>query len=633
MQVLPYSLFTDFDISLFRAGKHFKLYEKLGSHLVEKDGVAGVYFSVWAPDADAVFVMGQFNGWNQRSHALHVRWDGSGIWEGFISELGKGELYKYAIQSKTGEMLEKGDPFARFWEVPPKTASIVWDAQYDWKDQNWLKNRREKSGQAQPISIYELHVGSWMKIHGEGNRSLSYPELADKLIPYILQMGFTHVEFMPIMQHPFFQSWGYQITGYFATDSRFGTPEDFKYLVDRLHEAGIGVILDWVPSHFPGDAHGLYKFDGSHLYEHADPKKGYHPDWTSYIFNYGRHEVRSFLISNALFWMDEYHVEGLRVDAVASMLYLDYSRKAGEWEPNEYGGNENLEAVQFLKELNDAVHEHFPDGLMTAEESTSWAGVTAATKYGGLGFDRKWMMGWMHDTLNYLQRDTIYRGHHQSELTFSLLYAFTEKFTLPLSHDEVVHGKGSLLSRMPGDEWQKFANLRLLFGYMFTHPGDKLLFMGSEIGQGREWDLDHGIEWHLTDYPMHAGVQAWLSDLNKVYRDTPALWAENFSPEGFEWIAADDTRNSVLAYLRKNGSDQVLVVCNFSPNTMENYKIGVPFPGQWQEIANSNHEKYGGSGGQNGLLEASLDGQHGKNYSISMRLMPLAVMIFVLAEK
>ncbi|HHB79045.1 MAG TPA: 1,4-alpha-glucan branching protein GlgB, partial [Saprospiraceae bacterium] len=419
MTVIPHSLFTEFDISLFKSGKHFKLYEKLGSHLVEVNGEQGVYFSVWAPDADSVSVMGRFNHWNADSHALNVRWDGSGIWEGFIPGLGNGELYKYGIRAKSGEILEKGDPFARFWEVPPKTASIVWDVEYDWTDGHWLKNRHDKAAAPQPISIYELHMGSWMKIHVEGNRSLSYREMATKLIPYVQKMGFTHVEFMPVMQHPYFQSWGYQITGYFASDSRFGRPEDFMYLVDKLHEAGIGVILDWVPSHFPGDAHGLYQFDGSHLYEHADPKKGYHPDWTSYIFNYGRHEVRSFLISNALFWIDCFHVEGLRVDAVASMLYLDYSRKEGEWEPNQYGGNENLEAVHFLQELNNALHQHFPDALTIAEESTSWSGVTAPTEYGGLGFDRKWMMGWMHDTLRYLQRDPIYRGHHQSELTFS----------------------------------------------------------------------------------------------------------------------------------------------------------------------------------------------------------------------
>ena len=633
MAVIPHSLFTEFDISLFQSGKHFKLYEKLGSHPITLNGEQGVYFAVWAPDAESVSVMGGFNYWDSGSHPLYARWDGSGIWEGFIPVLGKGELYKYGIRAKSGELLEKGDPFARFWEIPPKTASIVWDADYQWADEKWLKNRQKRVGQPQPMSVYELHIGSWMKVHDEGNRSLSYRELVDKLIPYIQEMGFTHVEFMPVMQHPYFQSWGYQITGYFASDSRFGTPEDFMFLVDQLHAAGIGVLLDWVPSHFPGDAHGLYKFDGSHLYEHADPRKGYHPDWTSYIFNYGRHEVRSFLISNALFWVDCFHVEGLRVDAVASMLYLDYSRKEGEWIPNEHGGNENFEAVHFLKELNDAIHQHHPGAMTIAEESTSWSGVTAPTEYGGLGFDRKWMMGWMHDTLRYLQRDTIYRGHHQSELTFSLLYAFTEQFVLPLSHDEVVHGKGSLISRMPGDEWQQFANLRLLFGYMFTHPGDKLIFMGGEIGQQKEWDLDHGIEWHLTDYPMHAGVQKWLAKLNEVYKETPALWTVNFDLEGFEWLAADDTSNSVLVYLRKNEEDQVLVVCNFSPNAIENYQIGVPSKGKWQEIANSNQEEYGGSGLVNGQLTARKAFQHGKNYSISINLSPLAVMIFVLAEK
>lgn len=630
MAVVPHSLFTDFDISLFREGRHFRLYEKLGSHPMEVDGQKGVYFAVWAPDADGVAVVGRFNHWVAGDHPLNVRWDGSGIWEGFIPDLGNGELYKYAIRTKTGEIIEKGDPYARFWEVPPKTASIVWDEDFKWTDKKWLQSRLDQAGQPQPMSVYELHIGSWMKIHDEGNRSLSYRELVDQLIPYIQKMGFTHVEFMPVMQHPFFQSWGYQITGYFASDSRFGTPEDFKFLVDKLHEAGIGVILDWVPSHYPGDDHGLYKFDGSHLYEHADPQKGYHPDWTSYIFNYGRHEVRSFLISNAMFWVDQFHVEGLRVDAVASMLYLDYSRKEGEWDTNEYGGNENLEAVHFLKELNDAIHKHHPGALTIAEESTSWSGVTAPTEYGGLGFDRKWMMGWMHDSLRYLQRDTIYRGHHQSELTFSLLYAFTERFVLPLSHDEVVHGKGALISRMPGDEWQQFANLRLLFGYMFTHPGDKLLFMGGEIGQRQEWDLDHGIEWHLLDYPSHKGVQDWLADMNKVFKANPALWQVNFRQEGFEWTAADDTVNNVLVYLRKNGNDQVLVVCNFSPNAIEDYRIGVPVEGEWKEIANSNHEKYGGSGFVNGTHVAEKEHQHGKNYSIRINLSPLALMIFSL---
>ncbi len=626
--VKPHSLFTEFDIALFREGRHFRLYEKLGSHLLEVESQKGVYFAVWAPDAQAVSVIGNFNGWNRHEHALNARWDESGIWEGFIPDLGKGELYKYAIVAKSGEILEKGDPYAPFWEVPPKTASIVWQSDYQWTDLKWLQKRKKKSKVAQPVSVYELHIGSWMKVHEEHNRSLSYKELVERLIPYIKQTGFTHVEFMPVMQHPYFQSWGYQITGYFAPDSRFGTPDDFMFLVDKLHEASIGVILDWVPSHYPGDKHGLYLFDGSHLYEHADPQKGYHPDWTSYIFNYGRHEVRSFLISNAIYWLDKFHIEGIRVDAVASMLYLDYSRKEGEWETNIHGGNENLEAVHFLKELNNAVHEYFPDALMIAEESTSWPGVTASTAYGGLGFDRKWMMGWMHDTLRYLKRETIYRGHHQSELTFSMLYANTEKFALPLSHDEVVYGKGSLLDRMPGDEWQKFANLRLLFGYMFTHPGDKLIFMGGEIGQGTEWDLDHGIEWHLLDYPMHKGVQLWISHLNAVYKKTPALWSLDFSPEGFEWVAADDTNNSVLVYLRKNEESSVLVVCNFSPNTIEGYRVGVPAGGKWKEIANSDAAEFGGSGVSNQNCTAELVPQHGKEHSLNLVLPPLAVVIF-----
>ncbi len=626
--VLAFSLFTDYDILLFKQGRHFRLYEKLGSHVVSHQGRQGVYFAVWAPAARAVSVIGSFNGWNREAHVLSVRWDESGIWEGFIPGARKGDLYKYAIRTASGEVLEKGDPFARYWEVPPRTASIVWEGAYDWEDVEWMQQRRpvQKDG---PVSIYELHMGSWQKRPDDPNRSLSYREMADALIPYIQETGFTHVEFLPLMQHPFYGSWGYQITGYFAPDSRYGPPEDFQYLIDRLHRAGIGVILDWVPSHFPGDAHGLYHFDGSHLYEHEDPRRGYHPDWTSYIFNYGRHEVRSFLISNALFWLDRYHADGLRVDAVASMLYLDYSRKEGEWLPNIHGGNENLEAVAFLQELNTAVRAHEPHALTIAEESTSWPGVTARVEDGGLGFDRKWMMGWMHDSLRFFKRPTVYRGHHLGELTFSMLYFYSEKFVLPLSHDEVVHGKSSLLGRMPGDEWQRFANLRLLYGYMFMHPGDKLLFMGSELGQVGEWSPDAGVEWHWLDRPLHRGVRRWVERLNALLRAHPALWQDQFDPHSFQWVSTDDTTNSVLAFLRSHEEEILLVVCNFSPNTVASYELGVPVAGDWEELACSDDKTFGGSGiVQTGTLKAVPEPMHGLPCRLTIRLAPLAVMIF-----
>ncbi|NRB64065.1 MAG: 1,4-alpha-glucan branching protein GlgB, partial [Saprospiraceae bacterium] len=488
-EVQFYSRFTDFDIHLFRSGRHFRLYDKLGSHPVESENGWGTYFAVWAPNAESVSVIGDFNGWNANTHKLHVRWDSSGIWEGFIPDIGKGTLYKYSIQTPQGERLEKGDPFARYWEVPPRTASIVWDLYYEWKDEAWMKERKQKAGQPQPYSVYEVHLGSWRK-RDNNTRSLSYQEMAKELVDYIVDAGFTHVEFLPPMEHPFFPSWGYQITGYFAPTSRFGQPEEFMFLIDACHQAGIGVIVDWVPSHFPNDDHGLARFDGTHLFEHADPRQGFHPDWKSAVFNYGRNEVRNFLISNAIFWLDQFHVDGLRVDAVASMLYLDYSRKEGEWIPNQHGGRENLEAVSFLKEFNETVYREYPDVVTIAEESTAWPGVSRPTFTGGLGFGQKWMMGWMHDTLHYFNRDPVHRKYHHGEITFSLIYAFTENFMLPLSHDEVVHGKGALIDRMPGDEWQKFANLRLLFGFMYLHPGTKLIFMGGEFGQTSEWNIE-----------------------------------------------------------------------------------------------------------------------------------------------
>ncbi len=513
--VVSHSLFTDFDISLWKAGKNFRAYDKLGSHVVEVEDEKGTYFAVWAPSARGVSVIGDFNGWNRQQHKLNPRWDSSGIWEGFIPGVGNGTVYKYAIDGPNGEPLEKGDPFARLWEVPPKTASVVWDTYFEWEDQDWMDSRIEVNGIDKPYSVYEVHLGSWKKKEG-ATESLSYRELAVDLVEYVKEMNFTHVEFLPVMEHPYFPSWGYQITGYFAPSSRFGGPQDFMYLVQELHKAGIGVILDWVPSHFPNDAHGLAQFDGTHLYDHADPRKGFHPDWKSAIFNYGRNEVRSFLISNALFWLDRYHIDGLRVDAVASMLYLDYSRKEGEWIPNQYGGNENLEAISFLREFNEAVFREYPDTMTIAEESTSFTGVSRPTYVGGLGFGQKWMMGWMHDTLGYFKNDPVHRSYHHGELTFSLVYAFSENFMLPLSHDEVVHGKGPLIDRMPGDEWQRFANLRAMYGYMFTHPGSQLLFMGGEFGQTTEWSIERGLDWSLVEFAPHQRMKTFVADLNDL---------------------------------------------------------------------------------------------------------------------
>jgi 1,4-alpha-glucan branching enzyme len=628
-EVIHFSRFTEFDIQLFQSGKHFRLYEKLGSHLEEVDGVKGVYFAVWAPNAQRVSVIGNFNYWNKDAHPLAPRWDGSGIWEGFIPGLGKGDLYKYFIQARDGRPLQKGDPFARFWEIPPRTASIVWDDDYQWTDSDWMKARKERDLVSSPYSVYEVHLGSWRKTHG-GAASLSYRELAEQLVAYVQEMGFTHVEFMPVMEHPYYPSWGYQITGYFAPTSRFGAPEDFKYLVDAFHKAGIGIILDWVPSHFPSDAHGLADFDGTHLYDHADPRLGFHPDWKSCIFNYGRHEVRSFLISNALFWLDQYHADGLRVDAVASMLYLDYSRKEGEWIPNMYGGRENLEAISFLREFNETVYSEYPDAITIAEESTAWSGVSRPTYTGGLGFGQKWMMGWMHDTLKYFKEDPVHRTYHHDLITFSLVYAFTENFMLPLSHDEVVHGKGSLMTRMPGDEWQRFANLRLLFSYMWTHPGTQLLFMGGEFGQTTEWNHEKGLDWWLTEFPLHQGVMALIRDLNHLYKSYPALYQKQFSPEGFEWIDLSDRKNSVLAYMRAGTMEHppLIVVCNFTPVPRAAYQVGAPVAGRWKEVFNSDAPAYGGSGYPTEKELRTADQRwHGKPYSLSLKLPPLGVVV------
>ncbi|CAM3708955.1 1,4-alpha-glucan branching protein GlgB [Flavobacterium chungbukense] len=631
-KVIAHSLFTDFDIDLFKAGKHFKLYEKLGAHLTEVNGVKGVYFAVWAPTAHSVSVIGDFNYWTNGEHALNVRWDSSGIWEGFIPEISKGALYKYKIESSiNGVITEKADPFALYCEKPPHTASVIWDLDYKWKDENWMLNRKENNGLDKPYSVYEVHLGSWKR--GENNSFLSYLELADDLVNYVKETGFTHVEFMPIMEYPYDPSWGYQLTGYFAPTSRFGKPQDFMLLVDRLHQKGIGVILDWVPSHFPDDAHGLGYFDGSHLYEHPDRRKGYHPDWKSLVFNYGRNEVRAFLISNAVFWLQNYHVDGLRVDAVASMLYLDYSRKDGEWEANIFGGRENLDSISFLKEFNEVIYSNF-DGVQTiAEESTSFPMVSRPTSFGGLGFGMKWMMGWMHDTLEYFQKETVYRKYHQNDLTFSMTYAFTENFMLPFSHDEVVYGKQSLIYKMPGDEWQRFANLRLLYGYMFTHPGTKLLFQGAEFGQTSEWNFEQSLDWHLLQYDFHSGIKRLITDLNHLYKSQPALYEKQFTGDGFEWINYSDHQNAVLSYIRKgnNPDENIIVVCNFTPVVRENYRIGIPKKGKLNEIFNSDAGIYGGSGvGNSKSLKIESISYDGRDFSAELMLPPLSVTVYSL---
>lgn len=630
-KVQTYSLFTDFDIDLFKAGKHYRLYEKLGAHLMEVDGIKGVYFAVWAPSARTVSVVGDFNYWIQGEHQLQVRWDSSGIWEGFIPGIEQGTTYKYKIQSNIGGVItEKADPFAFYCEKPPHTASVIWDLDYKWKDKKWMQTRKEHNDLDKPYSVYEVHLGSW-KRHGEENRFLSYQEYAEDLVKYVKETGFTHVEFMPIMEYPYDPSWGYQLVGYFAPTSRFGNPQDFMTLVDKLHQAGIGVILDWVPSHFPEDAHGLGFFDGSNLFEHPDRRKGYHPDWKSLVFNYGRNEIRSFLISNALFWLHHYHVDGLRVDAVASMLYLDYSRNDGEWEPNIYGGRENLDTISFLKDFNEAVYGNYEGVQTIAEESTSFPMVSRPTFAGGLGFGMKWMMGWMHDTLEYFQKETVYRKYHQNDLTFSMTYTYTENFMLPLSHDEVVYGKRSIAGRMPGDEWQKFANLRLLYSYMFTHPGTKLLFMGSEFGQSAEWNFQSSLDWHLLQYPFHNGIKSTITNLNRIYKSEPALYEKQFSPEGFEWINYSDHENAILSFIRKGNDpkDDLIVVLNFTQVVRENYRIGLPKSGKLTEIFNSDEADFGGSGLKNNKkITIETNPYDGREYSAVVSLPPLGAVIF-----
>jgi 1,4-alpha-glucan branching enzyme len=622
------STLTADDLHFFNEGTHTSLGEVLGGRLGERDGVDGVQFTVWAPGADHVSVVGDWNGWSRGADVLEPV-GGSGIWETFVPGLVQGAIYKFHIGAPSGFSVDKADPYALYAEHRPRTGSIVWDLDYAWADDDWMAGRGQRNALSAPISVYELHLGSWMR--GEGNRQLSYLELAPRLVEHCRNMGFTHVELLPVMEHPFDASWGYQTLGYFAPTSRFGTPQEFMALVDALHQGGIGVILDWVPSHFPEDEHGLVYFDGTHLYEHADPRQGFHPDWKSAIFNYGRNEIRAFLISSAMHWLRRYHVDGLRVDAVASMLYLDYSRKDGEWIPNKHGGRENIEAIEFLQQLNTSVYREFPDVQTIAEESTSWGGVSRPTYAGGLGFGMKWDMGWMHDTLHYLQRDPVYRRFHHSEVTFRAVYQFSENFMLPISHDEVVHGKGSLLRKMPGDEWQRFANVRLLLANQWTSPGKKLLFMGCEIAQVDEWKETASIDWHLGDLAPHQGIARLVSELNRVYRELPALHEYDCDGRGFEWVDGSDADHGVVAFLRRglDPGDVVLVVTNYSNMVHTNYRLGVPAPGFWREVVNTDASVYGGSGvGNLGGAESHPVPWQGQGQSLTLTLPPLAAIVF-----
>ena len=625
------SILSDFDRYLLAEGTLHRAYERLGAHFMERDGQRGVQFAVWAPNAKFVSVIGDFNGWNISANRMEP--SAAGVWEVFIPRLRQGDTYKYHIESAyRGYTVDKADPYCFSAEIRPQTASRVWDLQsYGWQDDSWMATRAKRNSLDAPISIYEVHLGSWRRVPEEGDRWLTYREMAPVLADYVHDAGFTHIELLPVMEHPFDGSWGYETTGYFAPTSRFGSPNDFKYFVDYLHQHEIGVILDWVPAHFPKDEAGLGYFDGSHLYEHADPRKGEHPDWNTFVFNYGRNEVRSFLISNALFWLDQYHVDGLRVDAVAAMLYLDYGRPEGEWIPNRYGGKENIEAIEFLRSFNESVYAAFPDVMTIAEESTAWPLVSRPNYVGGLGFGLKWNMGWMHDMLAYMSQDPVFRSYQHNQITFSLLYAFTENFVLPFSHDEVVYGKGSLLRKMPGDEWQKFANLRLLYGFMFGHPGKKLLFMGNEFGQWSEWNHDASLDWHLLGSPLHVALARWVRDLNTVYRGQPALYEQDFDPAGFAWVDCKDFQRSVVSFLRRgrNEDDLLLFVCNFTPVVRQNYRVGVPREGFWKEVLNSDAPLYGGSGqGNLGGLHAVPLPIHGLPYSINMTLPPLAVTVY-----
>jgi len=623
------SLFSDDDLHLFNEGSHLRLWEKLGAHVVRRGGIEGTHFAVWAPNAEAVSVVCDLNGWDRNANPLRAR-GSSGIWEGFMPGAGKGIAYKYFVRSRhRAYAAEKADPFAAMAEVPPRTASVIWDLAYEWRDDEWMRARRRCNALDAPMAIYEVHLGSWRRDPEDPSRFLSYREIAPQLVQHVKELGFTHVELMPVMEHPFYGSWGYQITGYFAPTSRYGTPQDLMYLIDLLHQSDIGVILDWVPSHFPTDEHGLGFFDGTHLYEHADPRQGFHPDWNSFIFNYSRNEVRSFLLSNAMYWLDVFHADGLRVDAVASMLYLDYSRKEGEWVPNEYGGRENLPAISLIQRVNQEAYAAHPDIQMIAEESTAWPSVSRPVYVGGLGFGLKWDMGWMHDTLRYMSRDPVHRHYHHNEMTFRMLYAFNENFVLPLSHDEVVHGKGSLLAKMPGDDWQKFANLRLLYAYMYGQPGKKLLFMGAEIAQWEEWHHDESLPWHLLQYERHDGVRRLLAELNRLYRNEAALHERDCDARGFEWIDADDVDNSVLTFLRRSAGEDVIVAAfNFTPVPRLEYQIGVPHGGFWREILNTDAHEYGGSGhGNFGGVEATAEPMHGRPWRLSVTLPPLGAIL------
>ncbi len=618
---------SDYDLYLFNEGKNRYIYRHLGAHTIIHDGIKGVNFAVWAPNAKGVSVIGNFNNWDGRRHQMRVR-GSSGVWELFIPNLKEGELYKFEIRTEEGPVV-KIDPYGFYFEKRPKNANIVFDTlkkDFNWSDEKWMKIRDKINKINAPISIYEVHLGSWKRKNGE---FLSYKELAHNLVKYIKKMGFTHIELLPVMEHPLDASWGYQITGYYAPTSRYGNPEEFKYFVNYMHDNEIGVILDWVPAHFPTDLFGLARYDGTALYEHVDPRKGYHPDWNTYIFNYGRNEVKNFLISNAIYWYENYHVDGLRIDAVASMLYLDYSRKPGEWIPNIYGGNENLEAIAFLQELNSTCYELFGNIMMIAEESTAWPNVSKPTYIGGLGFGYKWNMGWMNDTLSYMSLDPIYRKYHHNKITFSIFYAFSENFILPLSHDEVVHGKGSLINKMPGDEWQKFANLRLLLSYMWTHPGKKMLFMGGEFAQFREWDFDSELDWYLLDFEKHRKLQKMVVDLNKIYKENQEFYEIDYSFNGFQWIDCNDSENSVIAFLRKDSSGNYsIIVCNFTPVVRDNYRVGCPDLTNYREIFNSDSEYYGGANiGNLGLIKADEIKFHGFDYSINLTLPPLGVII------
>lgn len=624
----PGPALTPQDLYLFNEGSHLRLYEKLGSHPATRDGRAGYQFAVWAPNADYVSVVGDFNGWDKGANRLQPV-GSSGVWAGFVPGVGSGTLYKYHVAAPGGFTAEKTDPYAFHCEIAPKHAAVTWDLGYEWHDEDWMAARGPKAAHDAPVSIYEVHLGSWMRAADPPYHSLSYRDVAPKLASYCKDMGFTHVEFLPITEHPFFASWGYQVTGYFAATSRYGTPQDLMYLIDTLHQAGVGVILDWVPSHFATDGWALANFDGTACYEHSDPRQGFHPDWGSFIFNYGRHEVRSFLLSSALFWLDKYHIDGLRVDAVASMLYLDYSRKDGEWMPNRYGGKENVDAIDFLRRFNEEVYRNYPDVQTFAEESTSWGMVSRPTYAGGLGFGYKWDMGWMHDTLRYIAEDPVHRKYHQNDLTFRMLYAYHENFVLPLSHDEVVHGKGPLWDKCAGDEWQKYAGLRLLFGYMWGMTGKKLLFQGGEIAQRREWRVDESVDWHLLQHAPHEGVQKWVRDLNHAYAAEPALHELDNQPGGFDWIDCSDANASVLSFVRRGRTTDDLVVCvlNFTPVVRQGYRVGVPSAGFWKEILNSDAGHYWGSNvGNSGGVFAEPVPMHGQAFSVTLTLPPLAAV-------